>query len=175
MQAVVCDLIIVAVTLFPQFLSSSPIRIPSSRLHQIRRVSGVFICVFSYRMKSTVGYWSTCTARGSFYFFLLIFFYWIFQELKKTEYFLRLNFNREVALQGWLLCLSYLAFLKYLISEKQWAGLVAVLSFCSSSAVHISILMGNKGIMSIIWITCGESNVMGKLTTFISYRRKEWI
>jgi len=32
---------------FFQLLSSSPIRIPSSRLHQIRRVSVVCVCIFS--------------------------------------------------------------------------------------------------------------------------------
>lgn len=50
-RLLVCDLIMVAVTFF-QLLSSSPIRIPSSRLHQIRRVSEVFNYIFSNRMKS---------------------------------------------------------------------------------------------------------------------------
>lgn len=50
-RLLVCDLIMVAVPFF-QLLSSSPIRIPSSRLHQIRRVSEVFNYIFSNRMKS---------------------------------------------------------------------------------------------------------------------------
>lgn len=169
---------------FFQFLSSSPIRIPSSRLHQIRRVSGVFICVFSNRMKSTLWYWSTCTVGVSFLLSLSSTREnWIFLEAKfqqgsglarlivvfKLPCIGSTWFKRSSELDWWLSCLSVVVLL--FIFQSWWQMRESQVWF--EVPVTNQMLQGNLGHLSLAGGRSGF-NEQRSSTWKVSVTERRW-